>query len=105
FLCVFLFINLIFPCLYLLGGNCIAELEPGSFSDHFFFSVETLATVGYGHAYPATLYGHCVATLEILVGLFGLAVLTGLIFVRFSRPTARIKFSNVAVVTPFDGLP
>ena len=102
---IYLCINLIFACLYLLGGNCIAELVPGSFTDHFFFSVETLATVGYGHAYPDTLYGHCVATLEILVGLFGLAVLTGLIFVRFSRPTARIKFSNVAVVAPFDGLP
>jgi inward rectifier potassium channel len=67
--------------------------------------VETLAIVGYGHAYPNTLYGHCVATLEIMVGLFGLAVITGLIFVRFSRPTARIKFSNVAVVAPFNGFP
>ena len=102
---IYLCINLIFATLYFLGGNCIAELTPGSYSDDFFFSVETLATVGYGHAYPATLYGHCVATLEILVGLFGLAVLTGLIFVRFSRPTARIKFSTVAVVAPFDGTP
>jgi len=102
---IYLCINLIFATLYFLGGNCIAELTPGSYSDNFFFSVETLATVGYGHAYPATLYGHCVATLEILVGLFGLAVLTGLIFVRFSRPTARIKFSTVAVVAPFDGTP
>ena len=102
---VYLCINLLFAGLYLLGGNCIAELSPGSFTDHFFFSVETLATVGYGHAYPASLYGHCVATLEILVGLFGLAVLTGLIFVRFSRPTARIRFSMVAVVAPFDGIP
>src|SRR5258707_3450303 len=102
---IYLCINLIFATLYFLGGNCTAELTPGSYSDDFFFSVETLATVGYGHAYPATLYGHCVATLEILVGLFGLAVLTGLIFVRFSRPTARIKFSTVAVVAPFDGTP
>jgi inward rectifier potassium channel len=102
---IYLCTNLLFAGLYLLAGNCIAELQPGSFSDHFFFSVETLATVGYGHAYPATLYGHCVATLEILVGLFGLAVLTGLIFVRFSRPTARIMFSNVAVVAPFNGTP
>jgi inward rectifier potassium channel len=102
---IYLCINLVFATLYFLGGNCIAELTPGSYSDDFFFSVETLATVGYGHAYPATLYGHCVATLEILVGLFGLAVLTGLIFVRFSRPTARIKFSTVAVVAPFDGTP
>jgi inward rectifier potassium channel len=102
---IYLCINLIFATLYFLGGNCIAELTPGSYTDDFFFSVETLATVGYGHAYPATLYGHCVATLEILVGLFGLAVLTGLIFVRFSRPTARIRFSTVAVVAPFDGTP
>jgi len=102
---LYVFINLCFAMLYLLGGRCIAGLVPGSFSDAFFFSVETLATVGYGHAYPETLYGHCVATLEIMVGLFGLAVMTGLIFVRFSRPTARIKFSNVAVVAPFDGFP
>ena len=102
---IYVFINLCFAMLYLLGGRCIAGLVPGSFSDVFFFSVETLATVGYGHAYPDTLYGHCVATLEIMVGLFGLAVMTGLIFVRFSRPTARIKFSEVAVVAPFNGFP
>jgi inward rectifier potassium channel len=100
---IYLFINICFATLYLLGGRCIAELAPGSFSDAFFFSVETLATVGYGHAYPDTLYGHCIVTVEIMVGLFGLAVMTGLIFVRFSRPTARIRFSNVAVVAPFDG--
>jgi inward rectifier potassium channel len=102
---IYLCINLFFATLYFWGGNCIAELTPGSYGDDFFFSVETLATVGYGHAYPATLYGHCVATLEILVGLFGLAVLTGLIFVRFSRPTARIRFGEVAVVAPFNGAP
>src|SRR5271165_7223932 len=52
-----------------------------------------------------TAYGHCVTTLEITVGFFGLAVMTGLIFVRFSRPTARTVFSNVAVVVPFNGFP
>ena len=104
-LAIYVFINLCFALLYLLGEPCIAGLAPGSFSDAFFFSVETLATVGYGHAYPDTLYGHCVATVEIMVGLFGLAVMTGLIFVRFSRPTARIKFSNVVVVAPFNGFP
>jgi inward rectifier potassium channel len=102
---IYVLFNLCFASLYLLGGRCIAGLIPGSFSDAFFFSVETLATVGYGHAYPDTLYGHCIATLEIMVGLFSLAVMTGLIFVRFSRPTARIKFSSVAVVAPFDGFP
>ncbi len=102
---MYVVINLCFATLYVLGGRSIAGLLPGSFSDAFFFSVETLATVGYGHAYPDTFYGHCITTLEIMAGLFGLAVMTGLIFVRFSRPTARIMFSNVAVVAPFDGFP
>jgi inward rectifier potassium channel len=86
-------------------ASSIAGFASGSFYDAFFFSVEVLSTVGLGHAYPDTLYGHCVVTFEVMVGLFGLAVVTGLIFVRFSRPTARMRFSNVAVVAPFDGLP
>ena len=55
--------------------------------------------------YPESFYGHLIAMLEIMVGMFGLAVITGLIFVRFSRPTARIHFSKVAVIAPFDGVP
>src|SRR6201981_3905081 len=104
-LVVYILINLVFAGLYALGGRCIAELPPGSFSEAFFFSVETLATVGYGHMYPDTFYGHCVTTVEIVVGMFGMAVITGLIFVRFSRPTARILFSKCAVISPFDGVP
>ena len=102
---IYLFVNLVFATLYLLEPHAIAEMRPGSFFDAFFFSVETLATVGYGHFYPQTLYGHVVAMLEIVVGMFGLAVITGLIFVRFSRPTARIQFSKVAVISPFEGVP
>jgi inward rectifier potassium channel len=67
--------------------------------------VETLATVGYGHMYPDSLYGHLISMFEIMVGMFGLAVITGLIFVRFSRPTARLHFSKVAVIAPFEGVP
>lgn len=67
--------------------------------------METLATVGYGHMFPATLYGHFLTTLEIMVGMFWLAVITGLIFVRFSRPTARIEFSRNVAIAPFDGQP
>ena len=102
---IYFLINLIFAALYMLRPHAIAEMSPGSFSDAFFFSVETLATVGYGHMYPETLYGHLIAMLEIMTGMFGLAVITGLIFVRFSRPTARIQFSKVAVISPFDGIP
>jgi inward rectifier potassium channel len=104
-LAVYILINLVFASLYSLGGQCIAELPPGSFSGAFFFSVETLATVGYGHMYPDTFYGHCVTTVEIVIGMFGMAVITGLIFIRFSRPTARILFSKSVVVSPFDGIP
>jgi inward rectifier potassium channel len=104
-LAVYVLINLVFAVLYLLGGKCIAELPPGSFSEAFFFSVETLATVGYGHMYPDTFYGHCVTTAEIVIGMFGMAVITGVIFVRFSRPTARILFSKSVVISPFDGVP
>jgi inward rectifier potassium channel len=101
----YVLINVFFAALYWAGGKSIAELPPGSFLDAFFFSVETLATVGYGHMYPDSLYGHIIATLEIIVGMFGMAVVTGLIFVRFSRPTARILFSKSIIIGPFDGVP
>jgi inward rectifier potassium channel len=102
---IYLLINIVFAALYMLEAHAVAEMRPGSFFDAFFFSVETLATVGYGHMYPETFYGHLITMLEIMVGMFGLAVITGLIFVRFSRPTARMHFSKVAVIAPFDGVP
>jgi inward rectifier potassium channel len=102
---IYLIVNLAFAALYMLEPHAIAEMRRGSFFDAFFFSVETLATVGYGHMYPESFYGHLIAMIEIMVGMFGLAVITGLIFVRFSRPTARIHFSKVVVIAPFDGVP
>jgi inward rectifier potassium channel len=102
---IYLLINLVFAALYMLDAHAVAEMSPGSFAGAFFFSVETLATVGYGHMYPESFYGHLITMLEIMVGMFGLAVITGLIFVRFSRPTARMHFSKIAVIAPFDGVP
>ena len=102
---VYLALNLIFAGLYSVGRAPVAEMTPGSFVEAFFFSAETLATVGYGHMYPQTTYGHIIATIEIVTGMFWLAVITGLIFVRFSRPTARILFSDSIVIAPFDGQP
>jgi inward rectifier potassium channel len=102
---VYVVINFLFAALYTLGGNCVAGMTSGSFLEAFFFSVQTLATVGYGHMYPQTLYGHIVTTIEIMSGTFWLAVITGLIFVRFSRPTARVLFSKSIVIAPFDGRP
>ena len=101
----FLVLNLIFAVAYLLGGPCIAEMPPHSFADAFFFSAETLATVGYGHMHPATTYGHVVVTLELMTGMFWTAVITGLIFVRFSRPMARISFSECLAIAPVNGIP
>ncbi len=103
--CFFLALNLMFASAYFLGGECIGEMHKDSFSEAFFFSVETLATVGYGHMYPITAYGHIVVTLELMTGMLWTAVTTGLIFVRFSRPTARVLFSDGIVISAFEGKP
>ncbi len=98
-------INLVFALLYTLVPGSVANARPGSLSDAFFFSVETLATVGYGVMAPGTLYGHVVSSVEILCGMTLTAVFTGLIFVRFSRPKAKILFADRPVVTTANGNP
>jgi inward rectifier potassium channel len=100
---LFLLLNTTFAALYLLGGASIANQYPAGFGGAFFFSVETLATVGYGDMHPQTVYAHWIATLEIFVGMSGIALATGLIFARFSRPHAKIMFARHAVVRPIDG--
>ncbi|MBV9555361.1 MAG: ATP-sensitive inward rectifier potassium channel 10 [Alphaproteobacteria bacterium] len=102
---VYIGANVVFAGLYLVQPGAIANAAPGSFFDAFFFSVETIATVGYGQMLPATLYANAVMTLEAAVGLLFAALITGLVFARFSRPTARITFSQVAVVHPYNGVP
>ena len=102
---VYIILNLFFAAIYALGDNWIAGMTRGSYFEAFFFSVQTLATVGYGHWYPQTLCGHIVTKIEIIVGMFGLAVMTGLIFVRFSRPAARIVFSRSIVIGTLNGRP
>jgi inward rectifier potassium channel len=100
-----LVINLGFALLYVLIPGDVANASPGSFSDVFFFSIETLATVGYGVMAPATLYGHIVSAAEIVTGTAFTAIVTGLLFVRFSRPKARFIFSDDAVISTRNGLP
>jgi inward rectifier potassium channel len=82
---LYLFVNTVFATLFWLVPGSVANARSGRFTDVLFFSIETLATVGYGDMYPATLYGHVVASSEILCGLAFTAILTGLTFVRFSR--------------------
>ena len=99
----FLLINLLFGLIYAAMPGSVANAEPGSLYDAFFFSVDTLATVGYGNMYPASRLGHGVAAIEILIGLFFLATVTGLVFARFSRPRHGLLFSRYAVVGRYGG--
>jgi inward rectifier potassium channel len=101
----FTVINLIFAMFYAVDRNGIVNARPGSFADAFFFSVQTLGTLGYGAMAPRTLYTNLLVTAESFTGILTIALFTGIIFARFSRPFARVLFSKVAVVTPFDGVP
>jgi len=101
----FIVVNLAFAFLYLFDRGGIANARPGSFADAFFFSVQTLGTLGYGVMAPKTLYTNLLVTVESFSGILTIALFTGIIFARFSRPFARVVFSNVAVVAPFDGVP
>lgn len=103
FAAFFLGFDLLFGLAYDLVPGCIANLNPRGFPGAFFFSVETLSTVGYGEMHPQTVYGHVVAMIEAFVGLMTLALITGIMFARFSRPRARFLFARTAVVRPIDG--
>jgi inward rectifier potassium channel len=98
-----LLINFVFALLYAIEPGSIKNATPGSLSDAFFFSVETLATVGYGEMAPGSLYGHIVAAVEIFCGMGFVAITAGLLFVRFSRPRARILYADHAVIGMFNG--
>jgi inward rectifier potassium channel len=102
---LYLAANGIFALFYLAQPGAIANARPGSFADAFFFSVQTMSTVGYGGMIPATTWANLVVTAESMVGLMFVALATGLVFARFSRPTARVLFSRVAVIAPHNGAP
>jgi inward rectifier potassium channel len=97
-------LNAVFGLAYLLVGG-VSGLKPGDYPGAFFFSVETMSTVGYGEMWPQSLGAHSVMVVESFVGLLNLAIATGLLFARFSRPTARVMFSDRAVVTDLNGTP
>lgn len=102
---VYLLVNITFAFAYLAGEDAIAHARPNSFIDAFSFSVQTMATIGYGAMYPQSLYAHVLVTIEVLMGLLGVAMATSLMFARFSRPTARVLFSKVAVITTYNNVP
>jgi inward rectifier potassium channel len=99
----YLLVNLFFAALYTLQPGSVSNMRPGYLSDAFFFSVQTFATVGYGAMSPQTLYGHVISATEIFVGLMSVAVIAGMVFVRFSRPRSRLAFARNLVIGPVDG--
>ena len=109
FLVAFFLFNAFFAGLFMLDQQGLTftgrTSEAPRFWELYFFSVETVATVGYGNIVPASIYTNVVATIEISLGILFIALVTGIMFARFSRPTARILFSKIAVVGPVDGVP
>lgn len=102
---IYLGVNLIFAGLFLLQPGAVAGAKPGDFLDAFFFSVQTIATIGYGQMSPATVYANTLVTVETMVGLMFLALATGIVFARISRPTARVMFGRFATIAPHNGVP
>ncbi len=100
---IFTFLNLLFASLYFVGGDCLANVRKGSFNDAFFFSLQTLTTIGYGNFYPKNLYAQGIVYLEAFTGLMVGAMITGIMFAKFSIPQARIMFSNNALITIHNG--
>lgn len=105
FAVVYLALNTLFAVLYLAGGDAIHGAHPGSFWDAFFFSVQTLSTIGYGVLNPQGGFGNGLVVVEAFIEIMMIALATGLVFAKFSRPSARVVFSEVAVVGPRDGRP
>ena len=101
----FFAVNVVFALLYMVDPGGIENARPGYFWDAFLFSVQTIASIGYGVLSPKSTYANVIVVVEAFTGILNLALITGVVFARFSRPTARVLFSNVAVVTMFEGVP
>ena len=102
---IYLVINAGFALLYLSIPGSIANARPGSYADAYFFSVQTMATIGYGQLLPNGLVGNVIATAETVFGMLTVALSAGIVFARVSRPTARMMFSRIAVIGPHNGVP
>lgn len=102
---VFLILNVGFALLYLSDPNGIEHARPGSFWDRFLFSVETIGSINYSVMVPKSAFVNSVVVVEAFMGFLYLALMASLMFARLSRPSARVIFSNAAVVAPFDGVP
>jgi inward rectifier potassium channel len=100
----FLFLNLVFAFLYVAVGG-VANARPHSLVDAFYFSVQTMGTIGYGAMYPQSNGANVLVVSESVVSLIVTALATGLVFAKFARPIGRVVFSRYAVISPMDGVP
>ncbi len=104
---VYLAVNATFAVWYdALGSSALSQMPPPGLArllNCFFFSVQTFGTIGFGHIYPRSVAANWVVTVEAFVGLLGVALATGILFARFSRPTHRVLFSESAVIAPYQG--
>jgi len=105
FVLIFLLVNAVFGYLFFIGEGSIGGMKENSFLACFFFSVQTLATIGYGSLYPQTIFANMLVTAEAMLGLLGLGMFAALAFSRLSLPQSLISFSSVAVISPFEGKP
>lgn len=101
----YVLVNCLFALLYFLFPNTIANIHTGSFIEAFSFSIQTMSSIGNSEMAPKTPLGHVLVLFEAIIGLFGTALLTGVAFAKFARPTARVLFCEKAVVCPRDGVP
>jgi inward rectifier potassium channel len=102
---VFVAFNAFFAFFYWIGDQPISNVPGGAYIDYLYFSIETLSTAGYGDMHPQTHYGHFIATVELFTGIFSMSVMTGLVFARFSRPSARLLFAESPVISRHEGQP
>ena len=100
-----IFLNAVFAFLYLLDPNAIAGTTDKGFLEAFFFSVQTLASIGYGVMHPNTLYANLLVTLESVASLMLFALITGIAFTRFAKSSSRVTFSRVATIDDYNGVP
>jgi inward rectifier potassium channel len=101
---LFLLLNFLFALAYLAVGG-VEGAQPGSLADHFFFSVQTMGTIGYGVMHPLSLGAEILVTAEVVVGVSLVALASGILFAKFSVPRARMQFAEWATISPFDGIP
>lgn len=101
----FTLINTLFAVLYMFDPGGVANIKDNSFFELFVFSSQTFSTVGYGYYLPTTNYAHFIAVIENMAGILFTAIMTGLTFAKFSRPTSSVIFTDKVLVADFDGVP